>query len=399
MGKARDRLMQLGLAQREAEEVAQESAKSALPTGGEFAATKLARPSEAKDIEAETTPLIDFGEYFLNNLGITSPRQVRASIEHRKSVHEANTAMIGAAKEKLAIVSRQVGGIDADRLQGVVASLDEAASLMNNKVPEIQEFGREQLQNSVADLDKMLVDQKTYLEKQNTRFQGQIDEVIQAGRIEQRESATILGLLNERGDREATSKLSITEKQALSEYLGGANFAQKAGADGILPSLAIPFDPTEQITVGDASVLVQAAAKNRRLVLADQLGDINSTIIESGFTLENRDGVLTVTEIVSPPLAEDIATLRHKTPAGIPLNIRQGMATPESTRQAVEGLFNNLSAGAEAVPLVGDAIQGAKGFTSLFSMSEEGKARRAKLAEGREPGLFQQRKTLPTNGD
>lgn len=366
----RERLMELGLAQREAEDVAADSeAKSSLPSGGEFAATRIGRPSEAGDIDSGTTPLVDFGEYFLNQIGISSPRQVRASIQQSKSVNEANNAMLQSAREKVMIVGQQVGGNDVDRMRSIVSALDEAASHMDSHVPEIQMYGREKLQNAVNELDLLQDEHAVFLGKQRDRFQGQIDNILDAGRLEVNESAGVIGLINELGDRNGmTAQLPVSMKQAYADYIGGSTFAQKVGADGLVPSIAIPFDPSEQITVGDALATIQAVKKNRRLALADQLGDINSTMINAGFKVLDNDGKFTVDEIDSPPLAEEIARLRHITPVGQPLNMKPGLPTAGDTQRTVENLIERgkgAVAGVENAfgrPAFGREVDMLKGF-------------------------------------
>ena len=154
-----------------------------------------------------------------------------------------------------------------------------------------------------------------------------------------------------------TSPLSVSEKQMLSDYLGGSAFTQKQGADGLVPSLAIPFDPSETITVGDATVLLQQAQRSRRGAFADQLGEINSTLIQNGLTLADQDGVLKVNEVISPPISEDVEKAMYATPPNQPLNIRPGLPTAEATREAVESFFNRAEVAGESLPVVGGGVK------------------------------------------
>jgi hypothetical protein len=242
---------------------------------------------------------------------------------------------------------------------------------MDNRVPELQEYGRESLQSAVNELDQLMISQSEFLGKQRDRLQGQIDNVIETGRQEDRDVATIAGILDERGSRSGiTSQLSVTEKQVLATYLGGSSFAQKVGAEGLIPSLSIPFDPSEQISVGDATALVQAAKRSRRMVLADQLGDINGQAIGSGFSLADEDGKLTVNEVMSPPLGEDIQRLRYNTPPGQPLSIKPGLPNVDTTREAVSNFFERGEAAIGEVPVVGkpisNSIEGVRNVSDFF---------------------------------
>lgn len=392
MAKARERLMQFGLAQREAEEMAAQTQAQLQnrPRGGEILTTRRISPSEAEQLTAEGAPLIDFAEFFLNQIGISSPRQRRAAIESMIAVDEANKAMINAAQEKFAIIAQRgvAGGIEADRLNAIRVELEQAAALMDNPLPEIQEFGRSALQVAVDQLDALQNEQQAFYNATRDRLQQRVDSLIDIGREDQRAAATITAFLNERGEREGmTSKLSVLEKQVLAEYLGGSNFQQKVGEEGLIPGLAIQFDPTEEITVGDASALVQAAIKARHLTIADQIGDVNAVAVSTGFKLADEDGRLMVNEITSPPLGPLIEETRFASPPGQPFTIRPGIASPEDATRSAEGLKNRVGALIELIP----GIKPARSTTTdLFErIGNIPEAIENLRSNPRTPGLFQ----------
>lgn len=340
MPTARERLQELTLAQqdfREQAEAGRQASQVSLPRGGEIL-TRPIRPSQAEQLEPERgTPLIDLRELFLNQIGLSSARQRQAQVDTLIAVNEANRTMLQAVKEQMALVAnRGIGGVDVERFRSAQLQLQSAEKLIDNPVPEIQEVGRAQLQGVAEELDALTTDQANMVNQQKQAMQGRIEGLVALGRAEQLANDDIIAILNERGERNGiNSPLSLTEKQVLSNYLNGTPFTQKEATRGLfenLPFMNIPYDPTEEITVGNASALIAAVSERRGLTIADQIGKENQLAVRSGLRFADQDGKLTVEEIPVPELGPDMDSARFSLPTGVPLSISPGAPTAEQAR-------------------------------------------------------------------
>lgn len=345
MATARERLRQLSLAQESAESEAeriQVQPRFSLPSGGGIISRPI-RPSAAEGIqESPGTPLTDFGEFFLNQLGITSERQRIGKIESLAAIHSANQAIgLGLQEQVAAIEARGVGGIDAEMLKNSKLQIAKAIELMDNPDPSIQEFGRAIAQSQAGALDQMNKDYATALGGIKTQVVSRSQGLIDARRADMASSDNVTALLNEFGERNGISaELPTLIKQTIADHIGGAAFSiaesETSGLLAGLPGFDVRYDPTDTLTVGDASALIAAVDQMREKSILGSLAKEMQVATRAGLRMLDKDGVLTAEEIAIPELEPDISRLNFVSPPGKPLDIRLGVPDEEDARRRAQ---------------------------------------------------------------
>ena len=345
MVTARERLRQLTLdqesAQNEADRVVVQPRFNE-PRGGGILARPI-RPSTAESLEPEeSTPFTDFGEFFLNQLGITSPRQRIARIESAAAIHQANLAITQAVEDqRRQIEARGLGGFDVEIFNANRLQQEKAAELLDNPDPSIQEYGRVMMQAVSATYDQMNKDHFDRLNTVRDQVAERLNGLVDLGRAEASANDGVVALLNEYGERNGiNAKLPAIIKQSISEYMSGTNFTQKGGETrGMLdnlPGFNVAYDPTEEITVGNASSLIAAIKQERERTVAGSLASELQNATRSGFRIADKDGKLTAEELPVAELEPDISKLNFLLPRGEAFSIQSGVPSKEDARRTAQ---------------------------------------------------------------
>lgn len=364
MVTARERLRQLSIAQEGFEQEA-ESVRVAppysLPRGGAIL-TRPVRPSAAEGLQPEDpTPFSDFGEFFLNQLGISSERQRLARTETLAAIHSANQT-IGLALEDQAnaIEARGVGGFDAELLKNARIQQAKAIELLDNPDPNIQEYGRAMAQSIAATYDQINKDHNARLGTVRDQVTSRLNGLVDLGRAEASANDSVISQLNEYGKRNGINqKLPALLKQAVADYLGGTPFSQRGqetrGMFENLPGFNVAFDPTEEITVGNASALIAAVKQEREKSVAGSLAKEMETATRAGFRLIDDDGRLTAEELPVSTLEKDISRLIFNMPAGERFSIQPGLPSKEdAARTAQSNMDIASSTGGQFANAIGE---------------------------------------------
>lgn len=380
MATARERLRQLSLAQESADNEADRVTVRplfGLPKGGGILARPI-RPSTGEVLEPETaTPFTDFGERFLNELGISSSRQRTARAEGLVAVHRANQTIINAVDEQASMMEQSgIAGFNPELFASARIQQQKAADLLDNPDPTIQEFGRTMMQSVAASYDEMVKGHYAFLDTLKGQMTTRLNGLVDLGRAEAAANDGVISLLNEYGERNGiNAKLPSLVKQAVSDYIGGTPFTQKGDESrGMLenvPGFNAVFDPSEEITVGNASALVAAVKQERQKSIAGTMAKEVEAATNSGFRLLDKDGVLTFEELPISELEPDISKLNFIMPPGEAFSIRRGLPskadaarTAQSSMDIAGATAGKMGPGiAQAIGRIpGEAFDSASGF-------------------------------------
>lgn len=323
---------------------------------------------------------------------------------------EANRALINAAREHIATVAKggTTGPNETNQFRESQLFLENGIKLIDNPNRNIRAIGRKQIQSAIKGIDSIIQEREDVRDIQRTRIQVRVDNFTDALLAERRNNDDVIALVNSYAESNgANAQLPVTIKQKFGEYLGAVSFGQP-GQQTIF-GVPIAFDPSDTITAGNALAMIADVSRKRQATIVNQIAGEVQTASDNGFTFNEKDGRLSVNEILIPALGPETENLIMQTPRGEPMTIQPGLPTREQSLQAGKsfaaalaglgrgGITEGLEI-AEDLPIIGGAIESIndsltddKGFfEELFS--PEATERRRQRSEQRmreSPGLFQ----------
>lgn len=355
MATARERLRQLSIAQETANDEADRVSvqnRFGVPRGGGMLVRPVA-PSAADVLDPErATPLMDFGEMFLNELGISTPRQRLARTETLAAIHTANLTIQQAVEDQArSIEARGVAGFDSEIFSNLRNQQLKAAELMDSPDASIREYGQAMMQSVAGGYDQLNKDHSARLATVRDGFTTRLNGLVDVGREEASMNDSVFAQVEEHVKRNgASAPLPVTIKESVAGYLGGSAFGQKEGETrGIfenLPGFNVAYDPSESITGGEASTLLASVSKARRQTILSSIARETETATRAGFRILDRDGRLDVDEIPVSELEPEISRLSGQLPPGQPFNIKPGLPTAEDARRTAQSSLDSAAASA-----------------------------------------------------
>lgn len=346
MATARERLRQLTIAQESFQEETTRTREvledQPLPRGGGIFQRPISG-EEAERLLEEGVPgslFQDIFETVLNNFGIQSERQRRGFLEERLELTEAANLEFEAVREHLGIIaSKGVGATNVDLLREARANLQSGFQAINLGTPEAIAQGRELIAESARKLDSIDASRQQLIQDQRIRFNEDLDSIASLARTDTTQYNPVANLLDEHAKQfGGNTNASRALKDAVAKYMGISAFgqaAQQAHAFGI--PLA-SFDPTEQFTINTLIADLESFRKSRQMSFANQQGRILQDARKVGLVAADKDGQLTLNELV----VDELAPVINQSRLGQRSPVTPGLPTEKTIDQSIENVSNVL---------------------------------------------------------
>lgn len=344
MAIARERLRQLTIAQESFQEETTRTREvledQPLPRGAGIFQRPISG-EEAERLLEEGVPgslFQDIFETVLNNFGIQSERQRRGFLEERLELTEAANLEFEAVREHLGIIaSKGVGATNVDLLREARANLQSGFQAINLGTPEAIAQGRTLIAESARKLDSIDQSRQQLIQDQRTRFNNDLGTISQLARQDSTQYNALATLLTEHAKQFGPSaNASRQVKDAYAKYLDISAFGQAAQQATAFGIPIASFDPTEQTDIGTLIANTEAFRQGRQLSFTNQQARILQDARKVGLVAADKDGRLTLNELVVPELAPLINESRfnQRTP------VTPGLPTERTVDQSIDAITN-----------------------------------------------------------
>lgn len=275
----------------------------------------------------------DIFETVLNNFGIQSERQRRGFLEERLELTEAANLEFEAVREHLGIIaSKGVGATNVDLLREARANLQSGFQAINLGTPEAIAQGRTLIAESARKLDSIDASRQQLIQDQRTRFNESLDSISTLARADTTAFIPLrLELARNAKQFGASANASRALKDAFAKYVGVSAFGQAAQQASAFGIPIASFDPTEQFTIGTLIADAEAFRQGRQLSFLDQQGRIIEDARKVGLVAADKDGQLTLNELVVP----ELAPLINESRLGQRSPVTPGLPTDKTVDQAI----------------------------------------------------------------